>query len=113
FKSGEFGASDEVHQDGGQIGRGVQRYGVEHSRLEEAQTIIEMSHFRAAVLFVVNFNLAVLKPDVACIPLSLVFVDSHERLLLAFPEGGSHAVEIDGKIRIAVENKKLRTEKTQ
>src|SRR5436305_997068 len=72
-----------------------------------------MPHLGPAILFVVNFNLAVLEPDVACIPLSLIFVHGHERLLPAFFETGSHAVEIDREIGITVEDKEFRAEEWQ
>src|SRR5258705_7037358 len=72
-----------------------------------------MTHLPAAVFLVVNFDRPTLKPDIACIPLSLVFVHGHERLFPTSFESGSHAIEIDREIRIPIQHKEFLAEEWQ
>ena len=74
---------------------------------KDAQPVINVLHLREALLLVIYLDLTVLEPNVAGIEAVLIMVNGHQPSLAAAQKAISHGPEIDGQIRITIENKEM------
>ena len=88
-------------------------YGFERCRFEQAQAVINVPHFRRAVLFVINRDFAVVENNVAGVVAAFVAINRHAAELAAVPEKFRDGTVFHRQIRIAVEHEKFIAEQRQ
>src|SRR5206468_10212837 len=111
--SGQLLSGDQALQDLGQVKRRVGGPLVEGCGAKNAQAIIDVAHLRQAVLFVVNLNRALCEDHVAGVVAAFVLIDGHQTQLAAAFESSGDGSEVDGQVRIAVEDKEGFAEQRQ
>ena len=113
LETGELFFTDKFAHDFRQVKRPPGGMRIEHRRLEQAQAVVNVPHFRQPDFLVIDLDFAIGKNDVAGVVFAFVAIDGHQAGLAAAPERFRDGRVFHRQIRVAVEHEEFIAEQRQ